>query len=121
MDRNSVKFTPKCRTEQLESGYRFTFSCELCDHSYTTPVFPGPTRGEALRMAEQDARLRFNRCACCRRWVCDEHYNENRMMCTVCAPRICQACGAALLRDAQFCTVCGASQYEKADEKEESV
>lgn len=118
MNSGPIPFTPKRRTEQSEDGYRFTFSCELCSHSYTTPVFPTRSLREALPLGERDARRHFNRCGRCHRWVCDEHYNENRMMCTECAPRICVQCGASLLRDAQFCTLCGAIQYEKVNGKD---
>ncbi len=119
MDSAPAKFTPKCRIDHLAEGYRFTFTCERCEHSYTTPALLAESLRQTLALAERDARFHFNRCQRCGRWVCDAHYNENWMMCTDCAPRICGQCGTALGNADQFCTVCGASQYEKADGKDE--
>lgn len=116
-DGQAPMFTAKCRTEQKTGGFRFTFFCASCGGGYTTPLIPENTQKVALRLAEQDARLHFNRCQRCHRWVCDEHFNEDCMMCTACAPRICIECGTAVAKDAQFCTACGAPQFETSRER----
>ncbi len=66
---------------------KFTFLCCLCDIGYTTGWIIASSAGEAKKIAEQEARPYFNRCHKCGRWVCDNHYNEDVMMCTVCAPQ----------------------------------
>jgi len=104
-------FTAKCRTEQTAGGFRFTFFCTICGAGYTTPLIPEGDQRLALSLAEQDARLHFNRCQRCHTWVCDEHFNENCMMCTVCAPRVCLQCGSVVPKGDQFCTNCGSPQF----------
>lgn len=111
------QFTPKCRTVRNEGGFCLTFFCELCGNGYTTPQLNCKTLKEALRLGERDARLHFNRCSCCYRWVCDEHFNENRMMCTDCMPCICVRCRAAVPKGAQYCAMCGAPQFEAYTER----
>ncbi|MGI6142012.1 MAG: hypothetical protein ACOYEH_09840 [Caldicoprobacterales bacterium] len=83
-DRPVSTFTAKCRTIRESEGFRLIFFCELCDRGYTTPLLICDTLQEALRLGEQEARFYFNRCVCCHRWICDEHYDENRMVCTDC-------------------------------------
>ena len=87
MDRELPVFSAKCRTMRDNNGFRLTFFCEICGKGYTTPPLMCDTHKEALRLGEQDARLHFNRCGCCHRWVCDYDFNENRVMCTECASR----------------------------------
>lgn len=112
MDRQVPSFTAKCRTMRQSNGFRLTFFCELCGDGYTTPVIPCKSLKEALRLGEQDARLKFNRCESCHRWVCDKHYNENQMKCTDCEPLICAQCGSAVSKEKQYCSQCGAPQLE---------
>lgn len=116
-DEQAATFTAKCRTEQKAGGFRFTFFCAICGGGYTTSPILEDTQKVALRLAEQDARLHFNRCQRCQRWVCDEHFNENYMMCTACVPRICMVCRASVLKNDQYCTVCGAPQFETSRER----
>lgn len=118
LDKPPPMFTAKCRTVREEKGFRLTFFCEICGGGYTTPFIPCDTLKDALRLGERDARLHFNRCGCCHRWVCDEHFNENRMMCTDCIPRICARCESPVPKENQFCTVCGAPQFEIGKDEE---
>ncbi len=118
MDREPPVFTAKCRTVREDAGFRLTFFCEVCGSGYVTPLLVCDTPKEALRLGEQDARLHFNRCGGCLRWVCDEHFNENQMMCTDCVPRICACCGAPVPKGADLCTVCGAPQFEARKDEE---
>jgi hypothetical protein len=111
-DKMIPMFTAKCRTVREDKGFRLTFFCEICCGGYTTPLFLCDTLKEALRLGEQDARLHFNRCEGCHRWVCDEHFNENWMMCTDCMPRICAKCGSSVPKSEQYCTVCSAPQFK---------
>ncbi len=112
MDRPVPCFTAKCRTVREEAGFRLTFFCALCDNGYTTPPIACDTPRQALLLGARDARLHFNRCEGCRRWVCDQHFNENRMMCVDCMPLVCARCGSPVAKGAQFCTSCGAPQFE---------
>lgn len=116
-DRSVPIFTAKYRTVREGAGFRLTFFCELCGGGYTTPLLGCDTPKEALYLGAQDARLHFNRCECCHGWVCDEHFNENRMMCIACMPRICTQCGAPASKSEQFCKVCGAPHFETCEER----
>lgn len=109
-------FTPKYRAVQEDGGFRVTFFCDICDRGYTHPLIRTSSLQEALRLGAGDARLHFNRCGCCHRWVCDEHFNENQMMCTECALCFCTKCGAFVPKGNQFCTVCGKPQFKMQHE-----
>lgn len=117
LDKPVPMFTAKCLTIREERGFRLTFFCEICGIGYTTQLILCDTLKDALRLGEQDARLHFNRCQCCYRWVCDDHFNENRMMCTDCVPRICSICGFHVPKGDQFCMFCGAPQFEINNER----
>lgn len=82
------EFNLKSAMVQDKDSYIFTFFCDLCDRGYTTSPLVVSSVREARRLAENEARLHFNRCHSCRKWVCDRHYNEDEMMCSVCAPRL---------------------------------
>lgn len=111
IERPIPMFTAKCRTIREEAGFRLTFFCELCGSGYTTPLIVCDTPKEALHFGEQDARLHFNRCESCHHWVCDEHFNEDLIMCTACMPRICSQCGSPTTKNEPFCKVCNAPQH----------
>ena len=108
-------FTPHCRFLAKDDGYLLTFFCEICECGYTPPTIHADSLQEARQLAEPDARLHFNWCHSCERWVCDEHFNENKMLCTECAPLVCSSCGAKVKKGDQFCTVCGIAQFELSE------
>ncbi len=80
-----VDFTAKCIEVNEEDGYRFRFFCAYCDASHTTGWIRSQSEDMAREIAKTQARLCFNHCARCGRWVCDEHYNMDEMLCTECA------------------------------------
>lgn len=100
-------FKPKSFIVRSNKEYQFTFFCDLCSSSFVSNLICINNEEEALEVAKREARVFFNNCKNCNSWVCDEHYNEFRMMCTNCAPRICQNCGTILEKKNQFCTKCG--------------
>ena len=110
VDRGLTMFTARCRTVRDSDGFRLTFFCDICGSEYITPPIVCDTSKEARHLATKDARLHFNRCNCCYQWVCDEHFNENRMMCTDCIPRICIRCKSPVSKGDAFCAVCGKKQ-----------
>lgn len=112
VEKQTPLFAAKCRTVREDKGFRLTFFCEICDNGYMTQLIPCDTPEDALRLGEKEVRLHFNRCQSCLRWVCDEHFNENRMMCIDCAPRICHECGSGIYKGDRFCTVCGSPEFE---------
>jgi uncharacterized OB-fold protein len=57
----------------------------MCDYSYTTGWITAGSEDEARLLAEKEARQYFNGCYKCGRWICDEHYDKNEMMCVDCA------------------------------------
>jgi hypothetical protein len=80
-------FTAKSTMAEENGRYRFTFLCALCGEGRSTQPIAADTAQEALEAARREARVYFNRCHRCGRWVCDDHYNEDVMLCTGCAPR----------------------------------
>ncbi len=82
-----LRFTASYTMESGPDGYRFRFHCAQCDESHTTGCFCADSVEEAYAQAAVEARSSFNGCHRCGQWVCDEHYNEDEMMCTQCAPR----------------------------------
>ena len=80
-------FTRRYETHKTLRGFCFTFYCDLCDGSVTTPEYQTDAFEEALSLAQSEARRQFNMCHQCGRWICDEHYNEDEMQCIACAPR----------------------------------
>lgn len=83
-----AEFTSKSSMVVQGETFQFAFVCDLCDGSYITRPIRASSAKEALEQARLEARRHFNRCHCCGRWICDDHYNEDVMMCTACAPRI---------------------------------
>ncbi len=102
-------FKPKTYIIRSIKEYQITFFCDLCSNSYTTKLISISNELDALEVAKNEARIHFNNCKNCNSWVCDEHYNEFRMMCTNCAPRLCPNCGSKLEKKHQFCTKCGSA------------
>jgi hypothetical protein len=66
----------------------------MCDYSYTTGWIAAGSDDEAQLLAEKEARHYFNGCHKCGRWICDDHYDMNEMMCVDCAqlPRMKEEC-----------------------------
>jgi hypothetical protein len=46
-----------------------------------------------------------HRCPLCGRWVCDDDWDEERGVCTLCATTLCQVCGKRLA--VASCPACG--------------
>ncbi|MDR3085806.1 MAG: hypothetical protein LBU47_05770 [Christensenellaceae bacterium] len=78
---------PKYALVGVESGYRFRFFCALCGANRTSGWISAASEADARLFAEAEARRFFNGCHKCGRWICDEHYNADEMMCVECAPR----------------------------------
>lgn len=100
-------FKPKSFIVRTSKDFQFTFFCDLCANNFTSNIISTNSEEEALEIAKKESKMFFNHCINCNSWVCDEHFNEFRMMCTNCAPRICQDCGIILEKKNQFCTKCG--------------
>lgn len=83
-------FTAKYIMSCKDGCFRFEFTCLLCESNYTTGLISAASVEEAFRLAADEARKHFNRCQKCGEWVCDQHYNEDDMMCIACAPRLRQ-------------------------------
>ena len=80
-------------TMTSENGvYRFEFLCALCDEGYTTGLIHADSVEKALFLAEKEARLHFNECGLCGKWVCDYHYNMEEALCTECKPLETNSC-----------------------------
>ncbi len=79
------EFTAKCFETNSEDGYRFQFFCALCGTNYTSGWIHADSEERALDIAKAEARLHFNLCHSCGKWVCDEHYDIDEMVCLECA------------------------------------
>jgi hypothetical protein len=71
---------------RTNGSYKFQFFCVMCDYHYTTGWIVADSEEAARSLAEKEARRCFNGCHKCGRWICDEHYNKDKMMCVDCAP-----------------------------------
>lgn len=116
-------FTQKYKTYRTANGFRFTFCCDLCEKSFDTKTITTYSFAQAFQQAQAIAKLHFNKCHKCNKWVCDEHYNENVMLCIECKPKngkttfvkisradpplICRKCGFEIETGNCFCIRCG--------------
>ena len=74
-------------TMTSEGGtYKFSFFCEICDEGYTTGSIAADSVEKALILAAKEARIHFNGCGRCGKWVCDHHYNMEKALCIECMP-----------------------------------
>ncbi len=80
-------FTSRSRVSRDGEKYIFTFFCDLCDCGYTTEAIAADSQEAAAEKSGEEARRHFNLCHRCHKWVCDAHYNEDVMLCVVCAPK----------------------------------
>ena len=80
-------FTKKYEVQTKKDGFCCTFYCDLGDDYYSICIDGVDSADDALELSKMNARLHFNRCHRCGRWVCDAHYNEGQMMCIRCAPK----------------------------------
>ncbi|MDO4562413.1 MAG: hypothetical protein Q4C12_01120 [Clostridia bacterium] len=90
---------------ETHDGYVFSFCCDLCGHSVMSPALSE----DSPRKAWETVRHHFNMCHECGRWICDTHYNEEKMTCIECVPKkiYCTACGSELFIGELYCKNCG--------------
>jgi hypothetical protein len=81
----SMDFKPNYRMSRRNGSYKFQYYCVMCDYNHTTGWIEAGSEDEARLLAEKEARQYFNGCHKCGRWICDEHYNKDKMMCVDCA------------------------------------
>lgn len=86
-------FTSHHTARETRGGYAFVFFCDIC-HS---PVYArirmtenmckhtAWAKAQAYGRAVDLARLHFNRCQRCFRWVCDRDYALEQGICVQCA------------------------------------
>ncbi len=80
-----IVFKPKYTLKHMDDGYQFTFYCAYCDYCYTTGWISASSAEEACVLTEKEARKAFNGCHCCGKWICNDHYDMQEMMCVKCA------------------------------------
>lgn len=67
------------------NGNRYAFYCQVTGKEvFLTNPIQSKNSPDALRIAKMEARPYFNRCYRCGRWICDEAYNIDEMVCTQC-------------------------------------
>ena len=79
-------FNARYTVTDSEGGFRFQFLCACCSSGYATGLIQADSIEAAFPLAEKEARLFFNGCDHCGKWVCDQHYNMEKALCTECAP-----------------------------------
>ena len=99
--------------EQTSLGRRYCFCCEVSKTPvYTTGPIRADTPEEELALAWREAKLHFNGCSECGKWIRDEAYNIDEMKCIECAPyktrpRYCTHCGCPVPTGNDYCIRCG--------------
>ena len=83
---NGMRFTARYTLTGGDGEYRFQFLCAYCDTGYTTGLIQADSIESAQILAEKEAKVYFNGCDRCGKWVCDFHYNMEKALCTECAP-----------------------------------
>ncbi len=81
----NVVFKSKYTMKHTDGGYQFTFFCAYCDFCCKTGWIRAESSEEARLLAENEARMEFNGCHSCGKWVCNDHYDMQAMMCVECA------------------------------------
>lgn len=110
------KLHPTSRYKVVENnpqGRRYCFYCELSGTPvYTTRPVRADTPEAELEIAWREAKLYFNGCSECGKWIRDEAYNIDEMKCIECAPytsrpRYCIHCGSPVPTGNHYCVRCG--------------
>jgi hypothetical protein len=106
----SQPVTQKSTDHSDRERFSFSFFCDCCGKAWTSQITPFTAGGlsaidygEARQMlwqhehkvafeqANMDARLQFNRCSLCGRWVCNECFDsegtEHGGICKECTPK----------------------------------
>ena len=87
---STVTVNTNYRVTGAEGRFRVQFFCSMCDFVYTSDWIEAPSEAEAYMLAEPEAKLKFNGCHKCGKWICDEHFNADEKMCMHCAPLVRQ-------------------------------
>ena len=138
-ERKLIGFTSNFADNSTESGFQFTFYCDLCREGYKTNFIESKThkkgklikglgglisaatqmagksnvgwgaerdadviterfRGmspewqkeheSAFELAQNEAKEHFKRCPKCKKWVCENDWNEQEGLCVADAPRL---------------------------------
>ncbi len=93
-------FTRKFEDNSNGREFSFTFFCDICQRPYCSsaisragiakelrPCLRHSRRGAyrlALEKASYEARLHFNRCRRCAKWVCDDDFHMDSGLCAAC-------------------------------------
>ncbi|MGB4661351.1 MAG: hypothetical protein WBI07_19415 [Mobilitalea sp.] len=78
-------FTQHYKIKKHLNGYSFIFYCDLCNKKYETIIINQNSLQDTIDLAQKTAKQYFNKCHKCGKWICDEHYDENLMLCTLCS------------------------------------
>ncbi len=82
-------YTSRC----APNGFEFVFFCDLCQRPTHVSIRAAGqahrhlpyAKAQAFQKAVYAARLRFNRCRGCLRWVCDQDFDLDAGLCAQCA------------------------------------
>jgi hypothetical protein len=113
-----LKALTKRSTDHSDAGhFSFSFYCDKCAKEWVSPVQPftggvctNVEHGEALKLlwaneyrtafteANLDARMQFNRCPVCGRWVCDDCFDFE----VVRGGEVCRECNEQKAMECMF-------------------
>jgi len=94
-------------------GNKYAFICEMSRSiAFVTRPVKADSPKEELNSAWEEARMHFNRCRKCGKWVIDAMFNPDVLNCVGCTPievypDYCPECGAKTNDTAYFCHICG--------------
>jgi len=98
-------FILSCTDESTEELFAFTFYCDLCGMSWKSVPIPfshgkqkkfwerllgmpsslwKEEHKDAFERANREGMFYFNRCAVCKKWVCDDDFSEEENKCSNC-------------------------------------
>ncbi len=83
-----MKYSATYTMKHSDGGYVYTFVCAMCEFQYSTGWIIAETEAAARALAEKEARISFNGCHRCGVWVCDRHYDAQKMTCLKCACKL---------------------------------
>ena len=109
------KMTANYKVQQTSNGNKYQFFCDLSDALVctTAPVKADTPEKELMLAWNAYAKVHFNKCHKCGRWIINEMYNPDVLTCVECTPiedypEFCTKCGAKTTNPSYYCHMCGA-------------
>lgn len=122
------KNTANYKRQQTPIGNKYQFFCDLSDALIcTTAPVKADTPDEELLLAWNTyAKVHFNKCHKCGKWVINEMYNPDVLNCVLCTPieeypAFCPKCGVKTADPSFYCHMCGTKLLYGGEENEDET